>query len=61
MSDLYVYEIIPQSDDVNGGEKVKVKFEGNVTILTPILSEIIDKDGDGKFLIESECTMRVEK
>jgi uncharacterized protein (UPF0333 family) len=61
MSDLYVYEITPQSDDVNGGEKVKVKFKGNVTILTPLLSRIIDDDGDGKFLIESECTMRVEK
>jgi uncharacterized protein (UPF0333 family) len=61
MTDLYVYEITPQSDDVNGGKKVNIKFKGNVTILTPILSEIIDDDNDGKFLIESECTMRVEQ
>jgi uncharacterized protein (UPF0333 family) len=61
MTDLNIYEITPVSDDVNGGEKVKVEFSGNVIILTPILSAIIDDDDDGKFLISAECTMRVEK
>ncbi|MEL7649835.1 MAG: TadE family protein [Sedimentibacter sp.] len=61
MSDLLVDPITPESDDVNGGEKIKVKFKGNVIILTPLLSKVIDTDGDGKFLIKSECTMRVEK
>ena len=61
MTDLFISEITPISDDVNGGEKVKVEFTGNVFILTPILSAIIDNDDDGKFSISSECTMRVEK
>jgi len=61
MYDLHVSDIIPESDDVNGGEKVKIKFTGKVLILTPILSKFIDDDNDGKFLINSECTMRVEK
>lgn len=61
MYDLNVFEITPESDDVNGGEKVNIKFSGKIPILTPILSQIIDDDNDGKFTINSECTMRVEK
>lgn len=61
MYDLNVLEITPESDDINGGEKVKIKFNGKIPILTPILSKLIDDDSDGKFQISSECTMRVEK
>lgn len=61
MYELNVFDINPESDDVNGGEKVKVKFSGKIPILTPILWQIIDDDNDGKFIINSECTMRVEK
>ncbi len=61
LADLAVDNIIPEDDDVNGGKKVKIKLTGNVIILTPILRAIIDSDGDGKFSINAETTMRVEK
>jgi uncharacterized protein (UPF0333 family) len=61
MYDLNVFDITPESDDINGGEKIKIKFYGKIPILTPILSQLIDDDNDGKFIINSECTMRVEK
>ncbi|WP_313370146.1 pilus assembly protein [Sedimentibacter sp.] len=59
--DLAVDNIIPEDDDVNDGKKVKVKLSGKVIILTPILRAILDNDGDGKFPIQAETTMRVEK
>lgn len=59
--DLAVDNITPEDDDVNGGKKVKVKLSGKVIILTPILRTIIDSDGDGKFPVKAETTMRVEK
>jgi hypothetical protein len=59
--DLAVDNITPEDDDVNGGKKVKVKLSGKVIMLTPILRTIIDNDGDGKFPVKAETTMRVEK
>ena len=61
VTDLVVDTIIPEDDDVNGGKKINVKFTGNVIILTPIARAIIDNDGDGKFPIRAETSMRVEK
>lgn len=61
LSDINIETIAPQSDDVNGGEKIKVKFSGKTVILTPILRAILDGDGDGKIIIGAETTMRVEK
>lgn len=61
IADLTVDNITPVDDDINGGKKVKVKLSGKVIILTPILRAIIDSDGDGKFPIQAETTMRVEK
>lgn len=58
MSNFQVAEITPVSDDVNGGLKIKIKFTGDVFILTPFLSTIL---GEDKYKIGSECTMRVEK
>ncbi|HBC32344.1 MAG TPA: hypothetical protein DC024_14015 [Clostridiales bacterium] len=61
IADIVVDTIIPEDDDVNGGEKIRVRFAGKVIILTPITRAIIDKDGDGKFPIRAETYMRVEK
>lgn len=56
-----IEQITPVNDDINGGKKIKVKFTGEVKILTPILSVFIDEDNNGTFSISSECTMRVEQ
>lgn len=61
LTDLVVDTIIPEDDDVNGGEKIRIRFTGKVIILTPIARVIIDDDGDGKFPIRAETYMRVEK
>jgi uncharacterized protein (UPF0333 family) len=61
IADIVVDTIIPENDDVNGGERIRVRFAGKVIILTPITRAIIDKDGDGKFPIRAETHMRVEK
>lgn len=61
LTDLVVDTIIPEADDVNGGEKIRIRFTGKVIILTPIARVIIDDDGDGKFPIRAETYMRVEK
>lgn len=60
ITNLVVDTIIPE-DDVNGGEKIRIRFTGKVIILTPIVRAIIDKDGDGKFPIRAETSMRIEK
>lgn len=56
-----IEEIEPVKDVDNIGYNIKVKFSGDVKILTPIISTIIDKDDDGMFVISSECTMRIEQ
>lgn len=61
LANLAVDNIVPADDDVNGGKKVRIKLAGKVTILTPILRVVLDSDGDGKFPIKAETTMRVEK
>lgn len=58
VANINVENIDILGDDANGGEKIKVKFTGDVVILTPFLSTVL---GDNIYTIGAESTMRVEK